>query len=101
MAAASNVRRTTNVHDNIVPMIELSEPPGVKQRRATTVVSSARNGSRANIAAPSKPPPPAARRAPLGVPVVPDVSRITFDLRRARAGRCPACRAISVSTVIT
>ena len=99
MAAGSNVRRTTSAHDSIVPMISWPNPQAWKSGAATTVVSSARQGSRPSIAGPSEPPPPAARLAPLGVPVVPEVSRMTLDLRRVRTGRCPACRAISVSTV--
>ena len=45
------------------------------------------------------PAPPPDCLAPLGVPVVPEVSRIILPLRPLRLGCCPAWSAISFSTV--
>ncbi|CFS06951.1 Uncharacterised protein [Mycobacterium tuberculosis] len=62
------------------------------------MTSSARHGVRSKIAF-SVPMPPPECLAPLGVPVVPEVSRITFPWLPVCSGRRPACAATSFSTV--
>ena len=63
----------------------------------TTVTSSARHGVRSRMAFSVWGLPPE-WLAPFGVPVVPDVSRMTFDLRPDRLGWLPKCSLIILST---
>ena len=101
VASGSNRRRITTVQHMVAEIASWPNPQAWNIGAATTVVSPARHGIRSSIAA-SEPAAPPERRAPFGVPVVPEVSSTVRPgprrLRRA-AGRGAA--SISSSRVCT
>jgi hypothetical protein len=61
-----------------LPEALVVDAPVARYRSTSSIVAAA---------SPWPPPPPGARRAPFGVPVVPEVNRTTSPLRSRRAGR--------------
>ena len=86
VASASNLRRVTMVQANSAAMPSCPNPHAWNIGATTTVVCSARHGVRSRIDFNASALPPECL-APLGDPVVPDVSRIIFDVRAAGTGR--------------
>ena len=79
---------------------QLGEAPGVEHGRHDHrgLLGPPRHAVQYRLERPSPAPPPECL-APLGVPVVPEVSRIILPLRRCAVGSCPAWSAMSFSTV--
>ncbi len=98
VASGSNLRRVTTVHAIAEANTSCEKPQAWNIGATTTVVSPSRHGVRRRIATRLPAPPPECL-APLGVPVVPEVSRISRLLRSDLVARCPAWEAISFSTV--
>ena len=80
----------TTVQASVAEIASWPKPQAWNIGAATTVVSSARHGIRSSIAASASVPPPPERRAPFGVPVVPEVSRMIRPGRPACGGRLAA-----------
>ena len=99
VSSGSKRRRITTVQVIVAEIASWPNPQAWNIGAVTTVVCSARQGMRSSIDASAAAPPLPDRRAPLGVPVVPDVSRMVLPLVPGLAGTCPRCASIRASTV--
>ena len=100
VASGSNLRRVTTVQAIDAANTNCEKPQAWNIGATITIGSSARHGVRSRIAlrVPTPAPPPD-WLAPLGAPVVPEVSRIILLFRALRSGRCPWWSAMSFSSV--
>src|ERR1700761_814523 len=98
VASGSNLRRVTMVQAISAAMPNCPNPQAWNMGATITVVCSARHGVRSRIDFNAFALPPECL-APLGDPVVPDVSRIVFDVRVACNGRRPRCPSTKPATV--
>ena len=105
VASGSNLRRVMTVHAIDAAKMSCEKPHAWNIGATTTTDSSACHGVRSRMALriPGPPSVPPECLAPLGLPVVPDVSRMTLLFLRAlapsRCGRLPGVLPIIVSTV--
>ena len=100
VASGSKRRRITTVQHMVAEMASCPKPQAWNIGAATTVFSPARHGIRSSIAA-SDPAAPPERRAPFGVPVVPEVSSTVRPGRVGFGGRLPRLSSMSSSRVCT
>ena len=100
VASGSNFRRVTMVHDIDAANANCEKPQAWNIGATITTVSSVRQGVRSRIDFSTSGPPPE-WLAPFGLPVVPEVSRMTLLFSLARTGVWPAWSRISFSTVMS
>ena len=92
MPSGSNVRRSTTVEERLIPSVKCAKPQVWNSGAAIIVFSRERSGMRESSVAAGSSERGWDRLAPLGVPVVPEVSRIALPLRAGgeRSERSPS-----------